>query len=558
MPRPQPPSRRSTTSAWPLRVVCALALMIGLVAPLAAQPPPDAAALTPTGSGVLKTAAQRIPLPFLITPREPLVALAPVASALNAFFQVGPLGMAHTLTIDDVRYRLGPENALVVIEAPGREREMLTLAIQPQRAAGGLLVPVSFLQRVFGDARNVDLRWFGDALTLEIARRELRTLGADVTLVHQFGVSTVEMRFSSTPRYRVARADDALVIELVGDRVVPPEAPVAVQDPLVTAIDVTPRALRVRLAPGADAATPRLLDNPPRLVTEVFTRRAGRGGGDPAENGAPMAAMSASVDDPPGIRTIVIDPGHGGVETGAIGPSGTAEKDLNLLLARALRRQLLRRVALDRVVLTRDDDIDLALEQRTAIANRNQADLFISLHLNSLPGRGGAMTSGAETYFLSYAPSDAAAAASAARENELSGAVSPASPPGSGEDGDLELILWELAQSYHMAESQRFASLIQEELNDTLGLRNRGVKQAPFVVLIGANMPSVLVELGFLSNPREEARLQDPAYRAQLVDALVRAVVRFKTQIEAAGGGETGQRAEQAGEAGGALSGGVP
>ena len=116
---------------------------------------------------------------------------------------------------------------------------------------------------------------------------------------------------------------------------------------------------------------------------------------------------------------------------------------------------------------------------------------------------------------------------------------------GTGEDPEfgLQLILWDLAQSYHLAESQRFATLVQEELNLTLGLRDRGVKQAPFRVLMGAMMPAVLVELGFLSNPAEEARLQDASYLTELVDSLVRAVVRFKAQVE--GGAETDGAAEE-------------
>ncbi len=94
----------------------------------------------------------------------------------------------------------------------------------------------------------------------------------------------------------------------------------------------------------------------------------------------------------------------------------------------------------------------------------------------------------------------------------------------------MQLILWDLAQSHHLVASQRLASLIQEELNLALGLRNRGVKQAPFRVLLGAAMPAVLVELGFLSNPSEETKLQDPEYREQLVEALVRALMRFRAQ----------------------------
>ncbi len=145
----------------------------------------------------------------------------------------------------------------------------------------------------------------------------------------------------------------------------------------------------------------------------------------------------------------------------------------------------------------------------------------------------GAGATGAETYFLSLEASDARAAAAARAENRCrprrrgrpdARAAGRARWPGS------TLILWDLAQSQHLAESQRFASLVQEELNTALGLRNRGVKQAPFRVLMGAAMPAVLVELGFLSNPDEEKKLLTAEYRQQLVDALVRAVSRYQAQ----------------------------
>jgi len=179
--------------------------------------------------------------------------------------------------------------------------------------------------------------------------------------------------------------------------------------------------------------------------------------------------------------------------------------------------------------LTRDDDSDLDLDERSAIANQNKADLFLSIHLNSTT-RGDAH--GAETYFLSLKASDERAADAAALENLVG---QQAAPPGS-DDFDLQLMLWDLAQSRHLAASQRLATFIQQELNRQLDLRDRGVKQAPFRVLMGAAMPAVLVELGFVSSPDDEARLRDPAYRLELVDTLVRAIQRFKTEYEASPG----------------------
>jgi N-acetylmuramoyl-L-alanine amidase len=229
--------------------------------------------------------------------------------------------------------------------------------------------------------------------------------------------------------------------------------------------------------------------------------------------------------DAPGIRTIVIDPGHGGAERGAIGPAGTEEKELTLILAKALKRKLEERLAVQ-VVLTRNEDADLPLETRTALANQTKGDLFLSLHLNAAPE---SSAHGAETYFLAPTATDARAQKTAESENQ---SAAEAAAPDAGADAGLQLLLWDLAQSQHLAASQRLAQLVQQELNTTLGLTDRGVRQAPFSVLIGATMPAILLELGFITNPKEEERLLDPAYRAELIDAVVRAVVRFKSMVD--------------------------
>jgi N-acetylmuramoyl-L-alanine amidase len=203
------------------------------------------------------------------------------------------------------------------------------------------------------------------------------------------------------------------------------------------------------------------------------------------------------------------------------------EKELTLQISRELASRLAQRLGV-RTVLTRSEDVNVLHDTRTSLANQNKADLFISVHLNSSLGSG---AYGTETYFLSPQATDSRAARAALTENRDSQANGTADSD-AGAQQDLELILWDLAQSHHMAESQRFANLIQGELNRTLQLRDRGVKQAPFRVLMGATMPAVLVELGFISNPEEEKKLQDPAYRAQLVDALTLAIARYKAQVE--------------------------
>lgn len=472
--------------------------------------------LPPSGRATLVDARGETTISLLELPAGPLFALLPIASRLGVPLEVGPLGDRHQLTVRDQRFIVGPNAASMVVIGDGDE-ELVPLSQPPRRNLEGLNVPLDFLERSLGDGLGFDVRWDSFARRLDIERREERELGARLLQVRQGPVTTVEVSFSQTPRYRVDRRPDGLDIQLLGDRLAL-GAPFAgdASDPLVEGVVVEPTRLRIYLAPDAAAAEPRLLGAPPRLIVEVFRRRTARSADDDTGRQSAPAARG-------GLHTIVIDPGHGGVETGAISQGGLVEKDLTLWFAGALARQLERRLPV-RVLLTRDRDVDIPLDSRTAFANQQKADLFISLHLNSWFGRG---ARGAESYFLSRSATDERAAESAARENQA-----VAASAGDPELG-LELILWDLAQSHHLAESQRFANLVQEELNASLGLENRGVKQAPFRVLVGAAMPAVVVELGFLSNPEEAAKLQDPAHRGELVEALVRAVVRFKMQLDA-------------------------
>ncbi|MCP4659308.1 MAG: N-acetylmuramoyl-L-alanine amidase [bacterium] len=456
-------------------------------------------------------------VPFSLAPQGPLVALSPIAAVLGVELRIGPLGDSHRLIFADKEVIVGPaQSMMITVQGDAdRQEQISTFSRPPIKAAGGLQVPLDFLAATLGDELGYEFAWNATELRLDLTRREVRELTASIDVVHQHS-STVEIRFSEPPRYRVERRPGALVIHLVGDLLKQPVSSARTRSPLVRHIAAAPDHLRIDLADDAGAAEPRLLVSPVvRLIVEVFHRSALPEEAIPGAERRPPARAS-------GVRTIVIDPGHGGAETGAIGPSGTAEKNLTLLVSRVLKRQLERRLPV-RVVLTRTGDVELPLETRTSIANQNKADLFISLHCNSAFG---ATAHGAETYFLSREASDQMAAQVAEMENLANGGAQ-------NPELDLQLILWDLAQSYHLAESQRFASLVQEELNLTLGLRDRGVKQAPFRVLMGAMMPAVLVELGFLSNPEEETKLQTSLFRGELADSLVRAVIRFKTQMEA-------------------------
>jgi len=266
--------------------------------------------------------------------------------------------------------------------------------------------------------------------------------------------------------------------------------------------------------------------SPPRLVLEFQARPVAPGAvasagppGSPSPPSSPPPAVEAG-----GVRTVVIDPGHGGEEVGAQGPGGTLEKDVTLAIARKLRAALANSLGLQ-AFLTRDRDQELALDERAAVANNYKADLFVSIHANASRSQG---AKGSEVYFLTYQATDDESRRIAAIEG---GAFTPGTPaPGSG---DLALILWDMAQAEHLEASSALASRIQEELAEVTGSEGRGVKQAPFRVLVGAAMPAVLVEVAFISNAEEERLLVSDGYQSKVVAALVRGVARYQQQHRA-------------------------
>ncbi len=230
-----------------------------------------------------------------------------------------------------------------------------------------------------------------------------------------------------------------------------------------------------------------------------------------------------------GIRKIVIDPGHGGKDPGAIGPGGTKEKEVTLRLARRLKDKLEKKFGY-RVILTRSDDRYLRLEERTAIANMENADLFISIHANANRNR---RAYGIETYVMNARATDRYAAEVAARENAVTS-------NSMGEFGSiLEEILVDMQKTNKVNESNRLASSIQSRMTDYMQkrynrIRSLGVKRGPFYVLIGANMPSILIETGFISNRMEERRLSDDRYIDHLSNAIALGVEKYSSYIKTA------------------------
>ena len=257
-----------------------------------------------------------------------------------------------------------------------------------------------------------------------------------------------------------------------------------------------------------------------RLVIDVLA---------PATEAQPTqpATPAAPQDTPPllelvpsgGVRTVVVDAGHGGSEHGAKGPAGALEKDITLAVARRLKASLETRLGV-RVILTRDSDQTIGLEQRAAVANNNKADVFVSLHANASVRP---VASGAEIFYLSLDEYGDRAQRIAKRGSETLPVVG-------GGVRDIEVIPWEMAQARYIDQSAALAQAVEGSFRERVPLSARALQQAPFRVLVGANMPAVLIEMGFLTNAEQERQLNSSTFQDTIVQALVDAIVRFRDE----------------------------
>ena len=257
-------------------------------------------------------------------------------------------------------------------------------------------------------------------------------------------------------------------------------------------------------APGELRAS--TLADPPRLVLDFM--RPG------------VAAESDARATTTPLRVMVLDAGHGGHDPGATGPTGLMEKELVLNVTRRVARLVEEQLGI-KILLSRDGDHFVPLRDRTSFANRAQADVFVSIHANA---HREVASEGVETYFLSSEATDNAARQVAALENSV---VQLEKPTARGRDV-VKTILWDLAQSEFQEESSRLAEVVQDSMTRSLRIPSRGVKQAGFYVLGGAAMPAILIEIGFVTNRKEERKLRDPRYRDDIARAIAAGLAEYK------------------------------
>jgi N-acetylmuramoyl-L-alanine amidase len=290
---------------------------------------------------------------------------------------------------------------------------------------------------------------------------------------------------------------------------------VRVADATTVVVDLGPRF-------GGFKASSQPIDNAMRLVIDLAAAQT---------DNAPPPAAAAS---PPGpapdivaltqvqatIRTIAIDPGHGGDEAGAKGAGGAKEKDITLAVARRIKAAVEARLGI-RVLLTRDDDRNVPVDERTALANNSKADLFISLHANASLRTS---MSGASLYSAAFL-GDAGRVARASHAPERV-------PAFGGGLRDIEFVPWDFAQIGHVEQSSALAKLLEEQFHDRIPLTARPIDSAPLRVLESVNMPAVLVEMGYLTNPDQEKQLAGAEFQNTFVQAVIDAVLKFRDLLD--------------------------
>jgi N-acetylmuramoyl-L-alanine amidase len=495
---------------WCVAAAASLVLIAGLSVLLSAQP----SAIT------VVSREGRKPLPVTAINNQDYVAVDDIHTAFGTSSREDRLAGGLTITARG-RSIVLTENQNVVSVA-GR---LSTLPAPPVRRDGRWLVPAEFLPRALANALELRLDLRRSARLLIVGDLRVPRVVARVDA----GSTNVAVTLEVTPQTetRVSLQQGRIIVQFDADALdlsvplVPSQTfltGIAQGDtPTTVALTLGPRFASHRVTTTqADAGSGRVTIDLLPATTEAGATPA------PAPSPAPDTRLVIPTQGPStGLRTVVIDPGHGGDELGTQGANGTLEKEITLSVARRLRTLIESRLGL-KVFLTREDDRTMSLDDRSAFANNHRADVFLSIHANSAVRP---TLKGAEVFYLTVERADEEA-------RKKADANATTLPALGGGNRAIDLILWETAQARYLEQSATLAGFVEQAMRARIEMSPRAIQQAPFRVLVGANMPAALVEIGYLSNAEQETQLATAGYQDQVAQALLDALIKFREFIE--------------------------
>jgi len=465
--------------------------------------------------------SRKATIPVQTIEGSPFVKIADLQSLLG--FQMNSVVGNQNLSITAGQHTviLSTNRALVSVD-----QKLVSLSKPVFLVQGVWLVPLDFIPRVLKNVSQKHFLWLESSRSLMLG--EVQANQITLKYASESKYSRLVFQAVNAVKFTAQMEGSSLILIPQTDDFSPGFQNAAFEDGVVQGVTVETRGSHkvFRIQTGTEYGSYRTfeLKDPPRYIIDFY-----RKGSQVQQPEQPITIPPPQTQTvPPTLlpspmatkKVIVIDPGHGGTETGAKGPGGTLEKDVTISIARKLKGMI--ESTGTRAILTRDGDQVVPLDDRTSRANNNKANLFISIHANATI-RGKAR--GAETYFLSTQATDDESRNIAAVENN---AIGLDQAPAVQED--LKLILWDMAQTEYLTESSQLAEMIQQELNKELNISNRGIKQAPFRVLTGATMPAVLVEVGFINNAEEEKLMANSEYQAKIATAIFRSIQKFENR----------------------------
>ena len=498
----------------------ALAVVVPAVAaglfPLAAQ--------EPAGGLTLVTQQGRRPIGTVTVQGDEAIPLDDLAAMFR--LDIGEDTGDRTLTVNTGG---GPIVLTAGQPLASVDGQLVSLDAPARRVGGRWFVPLDFMSSALARIHGQRIELRGRSRLLLVGDVRVPRVSAQYRPRGPSGRLTLQI--TPNTAHEVTEDDGRLLVRLDADAidVVRSAQP---RGSAVTAIELLDELPGFAIEPGPSYASHRIVSgesgNSTQLVVDLEAAAPVVAEARPAEPADPETDAAPSdllpvpdFDAPTQIRTVVIDPGHGGADEGAHGPEGTLEKDVTLRVALRLRTLLESRLGV-RVILTRTGDTFVALDRRAAIANNDRADLFISLHANSAQRD---VVTGAEVYYLSIDEYGREA-------RELAGRAGRYLPVSGGGVREIDMLPWEMAQARYIAPSADLAAFVSNELGrQRVPLSPRPIQEAPFRVLVGANMPAILVEMGFISNPDQERQMTEPDFQELVAEAIVAGVIRFRDHL---------------------------